>query len=81
MMVAVLLRPTRVRGLHHLEPLRGGDLVGAQDGAHLVVEDLGGRAGQAAEAGALQAREVVVERQAAAVCAPCQTSSGEKACT
>ena len=39
-----------VRGLHHLEPLGGGDLVRAQDRAHLVIEDFGRRARKAAEA-------------------------------
>ena len=38
-----------VRGVVHLEPLVGRHLVGADDRAHLVVEDLGGRARQRAE--------------------------------
>ena len=38
-----------MRRLHDLEPLGRGDLVGAQDGTHLVVEDLGRRARQARE--------------------------------
>ena len=63
-MVAVLLETHGVRRLHHLEPLRGIDLVGAQDGAHLVVEDFRGRAGQAGKTGILQPREVVAQRQA-----------------
>ena len=63
-MVAVLLQAHRVRRLHHLEPFGGVDLVGAQDGAHLVVQDLGRRARQAGEPRIAQAREVVVERQA-----------------
>ena len=47
----------RVRGLHDLEPLRRPDLVGADDGAHLVVEDLGGGAGQRAQARGFQLGE------------------------
>ena len=63
-MVAVLLQAHRVRRLHHLEPFRRVDLVRAQDGAHLVVQDLGRRAGQAGEPGIPQPGQVVVERQA-----------------
>ena len=48
-----------VRSAHHLEPLLGIDLVGAEDGAYLVVEDLGGGAGHAAEPGLLQLAQVV----------------------
>ena len=51
-----------VRGAHHLEPLLGVDLVGAEDGAHLVVEDLGGGARHAAEPGLFQLTQVVGER-------------------
>ena len=79
-MVAVVRKPTRVRGLHHLEPLRGVDLVGAELGADLVVEDLGRGAGQRAEAGLLQAAQEV-SSETPSVAAPCHTSSGEKACT
>ena len=39
-----------VRGAHDLEPLRGRDLVGAEDAPHVVVQDLRGGAGQRAEA-------------------------------
>ena len=39
----------RMRRLHELEPLRRVDLVGADDGSHLVIEDLGGRPRQRAE--------------------------------
>ena len=53
-----------VRGLVHGEPLRGRDLVGADDRAHLVVEDLRRRARQRAEAEVAQHPEVVLERQA-----------------
>ena len=52
-----------VRGLVHLEPLLGRDLVRAEDPSHLVVEDLGGRAREGREAGVAQAREVVGERE------------------
>ena len=41
-----------------VEPLVGGDLVGAQHSAHVVVEDLGRRARQRGEAGVLQPMEV-----------------------
>ena len=71
----------RVRGLHDVEPLGGLDLVRADDGAHLVVEDLGGRAGQRAEAGALELGQEVGAAACRASRAPCHTSSGEKACT
>ncbi len=53
-----------MRRVVHLEPLRGRDLVGADDRAHLVVEDLGGRAGQRREPRVAQPREVVGQRQA-----------------
>ena len=52
-----------MRGLVHREPLLGRDLVGADDRAHLVVEDLRRRARQRAEAEVAQHREVVLERQ------------------
>src|SRR6266511_5208772 len=39
-----------VRGVVDLEPLGGRDLVGTDDAAHLVVEDLGGGPGERAEA-------------------------------
>ena len=51
-------------GVVHLEPLLRRHLVGADHGPHLVVEDLGRRAGQRAEAEVAQPREVVVEREA-----------------
>ena len=44
----------RVRGAVRLEPLLGVDLVGADDRADLVVEDLGRGAGQRREPGLLQ---------------------------
>jgi hypothetical protein len=43
-----------MRRAHHLEPLAGADLVGAKDGAHLVVEDFRRRARQRAEPRRLQ---------------------------
>ena len=45
-----------VRGVVHLEPLVGRHLVGADHRAHLVVEDLRGRARQRAEADVAQPR-------------------------
>ncbi len=51
-----------VGGTHDRKPLLGRDLVGAEDVAHFVVEDLGRRAGQAAEAGLAQLGEVVRDR-------------------
>ncbi len=45
-----------------LEPLLGVHLVGAQDRAHLVVEDLGRGARQGAQPGVHQAKEVLIER-------------------
>ena len=52
-----------VRGLVHLEPLAGRDLVRAEGAPHLVVEDLGGRARERGEAGVAEQGEVLVERQ------------------
>ena len=46
-----------VGGDHHLGPLGGAHLVRAQVRAHAVVEDLGGRARQGAQAGVAQAGE------------------------
>ena len=53
--------PDAVCGAHHLEPLLGVDLVGAEHGAHFVVKDLGGGAREAAEPGLLQLAQVVLE--------------------
>ena len=53
-----------VRGGVNLEPLLGRDLVGADERAHLVVEDLGGGAGERAEPEPPQALEIVLDRQA-----------------
>ena len=47
---------------NHLDPLRRRQLVRAQRFAHLVVEDLRGRAGDAAEAGLLQHQQVLAQR-------------------
>ena len=51
MIVTFEPQPDRVRHAVGLEPLLGVDLVGAERRSHLVVEDLGGRAGQRALAG------------------------------
>ena len=48
---------------HHLEPTRGPDLVGTEHCAHLVIENLGGRARQGAEAGMFQAAQELPDRQ------------------
>ena len=53
-----------MRGLDHLEPLRGVELVRAEHGADLVVEDLRGGAGQRAEAGFLEPAQEGLERDA-----------------
>ncbi len=53
-----------MRGAHDLEPLLGAQLVGAEHAPHLVVEDLGGRARQAAEPGVAQLLEVVAQAPA-----------------
>ena len=50
-------------GALHVEPLPGVDLVGADDGAYVIVEDFGRRSGQGAETGRLQLREELVDRQ------------------
>ncbi len=70
-----------MRRAHDLEPLCRRDLVGAEDAPHLVVEDLGGGARQRAEPGILEAAAGSPRRSHSAVAAPCQTSSGENACT
>ena len=57
-MVMFERKPDLVRGRMAVEPLVGGDLVGAQHGAHVVVEDLGGGAGQRCEARVLQPTQV-----------------------
>ena len=48
---------------HHLEPGLGVDLVGAKNGANLIVEDFRGRTRQRAEAGSLERGKEVVQRQ------------------
>src|SRR6478752_8297554 len=55
---------TPVGGALHVEPLRGVDLVGADDGAYVVVKDFRRRSGQGAETGRLQLRKEIVDRQA-----------------
>ena len=62
MIVTFDRRPTLVRGAVRVEPLVGVDLVGADDRAHLVVEDLGRGAGQRREPGGLQPHQVLGER-------------------
>src|SRR5207237_1679863 len=52
------------RRFHDLEPLPGFDLVGADHGADLVVEDLGCGAGQRTEPRRLQLAQEVGERAA-----------------
>lgn len=47
-----------------LQPLRGGQLVRADDGAHVIAEHLRGGAGQAAQAGAAQGRQEAPQRPA-----------------
>ena len=59
-------QPDRVGGAVGVEPLLGVDLVGAEDGPDLVVEDLGRRAGQGLQPGVLQAAEVVGQGHARA---------------
>ena len=66
MIVTFERRPDRVRGAVGLEPLVGGDLVGAEQRAHRVVEDLGRRAGQRLQPGVHQAAQVVGQRLAEA---------------
>ena len=53
-------------GAVRLEPLFGVDLVRAQDGAHRVVEDLGGGTRQRAQARVLHPAQVGLERLAQA---------------
>ena len=60
-----------------LQPLLGVDLVGADDRPDLVVEDLGGGAGQAGQAGRLQPQQVVAERLAEAAGALVDLQGGE----
>ncbi len=66
-MVAVVRRPTLVRSFDDREPLRGVQLVGAQDGANVVVENFGGGARQRAETGVAQPLQITRQRLADAV--------------
>ena len=77
MIVTLERRPTRVGDPVDLEPLLGVDLVGAEHGPHLVVEDLGRRARQGGQAGVLQAAQVVDQRLAEPL-APSVTSRAVK---
>jgi hypothetical protein len=56
------LQTDAVRRAHHIEPLLRRDLVGTNMRAHFVVENLGGGAGQRAEAGSFQCVEEIIER-------------------
>ena len=60
----VRAQPDRVRGAVRVEPLLGVDLVGADDGPHLVVEDLGRGAGERGQAGVLRRSQVVAQGHA-----------------
>ena len=68
----------RVGGGDDLDPLVHRDPAARDDVADLVVEDLGGRAGQRAEARRLQLAEILGDRQRTAS-TPYSTSSGENA--
>ena len=56
--------PDRMRDAVGLEPFVRRDLVGADDGAHLVVEDLGRGAREGGESGVLRFEEIVTQRHA-----------------
>ena len=78
MIVAVVLQADAMRGLDDRQPLRGRDLVGANDARDLVVEHFGRSARQRAEARVFQlGQESSTEMPS--VAAPCVISSGEKA--
>ena len=79
MIVAVVLQAELMRGSHDIEPLRGVQLVRADDRADLVVENLGGGAGQRAQARASLSLARNDRIGSSSVAAPCVTSSGEKA--
>ena len=64
MIVADVRRPCRCAAIDHAEPLAGVDLVGAELGADLVVEYLGGSTWQAAEARLDQPLQKRFDRQA-----------------
>ncbi len=53
-----------VRGAHHLEPLVGRHLVGADDRADLRIEYLGRRTRQRRQARRLQPAEIILQRHA-----------------
>ena len=73
----VAAQPDRVGGAVGLEPLVGRDLVGAEDGADVVVEDLGGGARQAAQPGVHEPAQVVGQRLAEALGALGDLEGGE----
>ena len=54
----------------NLAPFLGVDLVGTDEGPDLVVEDLGGGAGQRRQAGIPQLHEEVPDIQSRDACAP-----------
>ena len=66
MMVMLDRRPDRVGGAVGLQPLLGVDLVGAERGPDLVVEDLRRRARQGPQAGVHQAPQIRRQRLAEA---------------
>lgn len=54
-------QPHGMRGAVHLEPLVGGDLVGADDGSDLIVEHLSSGPGKRAQSGVLQSAQVALK--------------------
>ena len=78
MMVTFERRPDPMGGAVGIEPLLGVDLVGAQDRADLVVEDLGGGARQRAQTGVLQPRAGTSSSGSPRRRAPSVTSSAVK---
>src|SRR5665647_1263161 len=59
------LHAEAVGDAHHVEPRVGGDLVRADGRAHPVDEDLGAAAGQAVEAGGVEAAQRLLDAQVA----------------
>ena len=81
MMVAVVRKPRRCAASTTASHCCGRQLVRADHGAHLVVEDFRRGARQGAEARVAQPVEIIARSLSPRLCAPCCTSSGEKACT